>query len=261
MTHVHDENRHPHVPSRYLCANVDVNSGRTPQLRFPWVPRHKAANSFPFVGPPPRSPHRVLLRRTVALCVSFVSVRRIAVVRKGGSAIPAPSRWSEIIRGPRPSSSASSWSQGLLSSMLKSELQSPVEPQVGIAKIPELDVGSSDGEGTKKGPKSFHWKPRSEPENDLSKGHKKRVEQFNYLQGAAEVQRFEDSQKVAETRALQVAQPRLPPPPVEAIAEVRRLQQIVLDLQRQLQGSAVGKGRTPNPPRSRRSRSRWQTDR
>ena len=58
MTHVHDENRHPHVPSRYLCANVDVNSGRTPQLRFPWVPRHKAANSFPFVGPPPpRSPH------------------------------------------------------------------------------------------------------------------------------------------------------------------------------------------------------------
>ena len=48
---------------------------------------------------------------------------------------------------------------------------------------------------------------------------------------------MEESQKrLAELRALQVTQPGPLPPPVDANAEVSRLQQMVLDLQRQLQG-------------------------
>ena len=70
---------------------------------------------------------------------------------------------------------------------------------------------------------------------------KKRIEQFD-VEGAAEVQRLEESQK----RLEELQAPQL----VDASAEVSRLQQMVLDVQRQLQGpvalhSKVGRGPRP----------------
>ena len=64
---------------------------------------------------------------------------------------------------------------------------------------------------------------------------KKRIEQID-LERAAEVRRLEESQKrLEELRAMVLVQP-VAPQPVDASAEVSRLQQMVLDLQRQLQG-------------------------
>ena len=64
---------------------------------------------------------------------------------------------------------------------------------------------------------------------------KKRIEQID-LERAAEVRRLEESQKrLEELRAMILVQP-VAPQPVDASAEVSRFQQMVLDLQRQLQG-------------------------
>ena len=64
---------------------------------------------------------------------------------------------------------------------------------------------------------------------------KKRIEEFD-VERAAEVQRLEGSQKrLEEFRAMVLVHP-VAPQLVDASAEVSRLQQMVLDLQRQLQG-------------------------
>ena len=82
----------------------------------------------------------------------------------------------------------------------------------------------------------------------------------------AEVWRLEESQKrLEELRAMVLVQP-VAPQPVDASAEVSRLQQMVLDLQRLLQGlwhrwsslhSEAERGRIAFPPRSRRFWSGW----
>ena len=82
--------------------------------------------------------------------------------------------------------------------------------------------------------KSCLWKPRSEP--DSSKGQRR--ESNNSIWSAQPKSRGwrRVRRSWQKLRVQQVAQPGPLPPPVDANAEVSRLQQMVLDLQRQLQG-------------------------
>ena len=70
------------------------------------------------------------------------------------------------------------------------------------------------GKAQKRVPRASIGSPDLSQRTIYRKGIKKEWSSSIICRGAAEVQRFEDSQKVAETRTLQVAQPRLPPPPV-----------------------------------------------
>ena len=101
---------------------------------------------------------------------------------------------------------------------------------------PELDVLIAASKKAQKESQEFPLEAQIRAREGFVERVKKRIEQFD-LERAAEVQRLEESQKrLAELRALQVVQPGPLPPPVDANAEVGRLQQMVLDLQRQLQG-------------------------
>ena len=107
---------------------------------------------------------------------------------------------------------------------------------MGNYQGPELDVLVAALKKAQKESQELHLEAQIRAREGFIERAKKRIEQFD-LERAAEVQRMEESQKrLAELRALQVAHPGPLPPPVDANAEVSRLQQMVLDLQRQLQG-------------------------
>ena len=122
---------------------------------------------------------------------------------------------------------------------------------------PELDVLVAALKKAQKESQELPLEAQIRPREGYIERAKKRIKQFD-LERAAEVQRMEESQKrLAELRALQVAQPGPLPPPVDANAEVSRLQQMVLDLQRQLQGPVAPLVVSPFRNRKREDYEFW----
>ena len=139
---------------------------------------------------------------------------------------------------------------------------------MGNSQGPEMDVLVASLKKAQRDVQEMPVEAQIKAQEAFIERAKKRIEQID-LECAAEVRRLEESQKrLEEFRAMVLVQP-VAPQPVDASAEVSRLQQMVLDLQRQLQGpvrwlslhSEAKRGRIMFPPRSRRSWSGWQTDR
>ena len=97
---------------------------------------------------------------------------------------------------------------------------------------PEMDVLVASLKKAQKESQELPLDAQIRAREDFIERAKKRIDHFD-LERAAEVRRMEESQKrLAELRALQGAQSAIPPT-IDANAEVSRLQQMVVDLQRQ----------------------------
>ena len=106
---------------------------------------------------------------------------------------------------------------------------------MGNCQGPELDMLITSLKKAQKDAQEMPLEAQIRAREAFIERSKKRIEQFD-VERAAEVQRLEESQRrLEELRAMVLVQP-IAPQPVDASAEVSRLQQMVLDLQRQLQG-------------------------